>query len=475
MLLPDEEIDALLAGYMDQELSLEEAARFEQCLSERPDLAERLASWKANQNLLKNLVKPSVPLTRSFTERVLLAARSDPALVEDSSVAPWIPRQNRSLYVEPANQPQSLHRDSDSLSPSHLRRRWLYRGALALGTAACLLIGAFLVPSNTPTEEHLLSMQEPSGKTDAATIELESRAKSANETNPSPSMTASSGKEPQTPALPPDRLDALATNALGRERGNQPNSIQNSTAVLGLDRSPKEISEGASFSVAPNLQPTPEQLKMFEALSPSAPGAFVFVIDVSLPKGVHDTDSLQAILERNDIPWASQLDIDEMVRRKLVGSRMISEAAGKALLSDVVPVNPSELRAGPDESVSLIFVKGRGKRLDKALIEIMKRIDEFPQFSFDLAFDPPIQSMVEELRFIQEASLGNVESQASGAASAVRIRSETDPNDQGSSFAAAPRRSPAMHRSVRLKAAGLGDTELMNPVAYALFIVRHSK
>jgi hypothetical protein len=478
MLLPDEEIDPLLAGYLDQELSLEETALVEQCLLERPELVERLANWRANQNLLKNLRNPAVSLPSSFTERVLKAAQSDPAVVGDPGLAPWIPRENQSLSVEPASKIQSRNRDSDRSSPGSWGRWWLIRGTLVLGTAACVMIGAFLIPLKTPTEIHRLGMQTSSGQTDTATIELESHPSTAKsmETSRSASIKGSKGKELDDPALPSVQSENLAASATSREGENQPRSMQDPVSQPGLDRSPTRLSDSASpFSVAPDLQLTPEQRKMVEALSPTAPGAFVFVIDVSLPKGIRDTDSLQAILERNDIPWASQLNIDEVVRRKLVGSRMISEAAEQGLLSDAVPVNPSEQRVGPEESVSLIFVKGRGKRLDKALIEIMQRIDDFPEFSFDLAFDPPIQSMVEELRFIQEASLATTASQASGAASAVRIRSETEPSERGSLFTAAPRRSPAMHRTVRLKASGIGDTELMNPVAYALLIVRHSK
>jgi hypothetical protein len=312
-----------------------------------------------------------------------------------------------------------------------------------------------------------------------AVIELESHSDGS--TKPEAVGIAKSNTSPVdnqlvAPTLPPDGSKALAAKTPTVELENSSSTNRNPSPDASIGSSKNQIAESSSSSsVAADLQLSADQLKMVEAFSPTAPGAFVFVIDVSLPKGVQDTEVLQDILAKNDIPWASQIDIDPIVRGKLVGSRMISEAAKQGLLPDVVPVNPSEKRAGPEESVSLIFVKGRGQRLDKALIEIMRRVDDFPEFSFDLAFDPPIQSMVEELRFIQEAKLATIENPVSGAANAIRIRSETEPSNYESFFAAAPRRSPSMSRNLRRKAAELGNSEIMNPVAYALVIVRHSR
>ncbi len=479
----DEEIDALLAGYMDQELSLDEATSFEQLLSERPDLAERLVNWKANQSLLKKLIDPTLPsLGPNFASRVLAEAQNHPSLVDDPGLAPWIARERSSPSVEPASK-LNIRNQREATAPplnSAGNYRWIFRGAIAVGTAACLLLAVFLIPSNSKNTNHLLSSHSASALKGPATVELESQ------TNISPqpesaeiakSKTLPVENQAVTPTLPNDKSKTLASNspAVGLDNKSSASS-QNRTTDSSVSSSEGRTAQPfANSTVATDLQLSPDQMKMVEAFSPTAPGAFVFVIDVSLPKGVQDTETLQDILAKNDIPWASQLDVDEFARRKLVGSRMISEAAKQGLLPDVVPVTPSETQAGLEESVSLIFVKGRGQRLDKALIEIMRRIDDFPEFSFDLAFDPPIQSMVEELRFIQEAKLATLEKSASGAANAIRIRSETEPGDYQSFFAAAPRRSPSMSRNVRRKAAELGNSEIMNPVAYALMIVRHSR
>ncbi len=215
---------------------------------------------------------------------------------------------------------------------------------------------------------------------------------------------------------------------------------------------------------------------MLEAMSPTAPGAFVMVIDVSLPPGVTELDSLQSVLSRHDIPWSSQIDVNEEARASLVDSRLISEAAKQGYLPDDARKetgDASKIKNG--ESVSLVFVKGRGSRLDQALIELMRRIEEFPEFSFDLAFDPPIKSLVDELRFVQEASLATPTSQAQEAAGAVRVKTETEAGPWGSVFSAAPRRTPAMQHDIRKQSAEIGTASLMNSVAYALIIVRHAK
>ncbi len=174
----DEEIDALLAGYMDQELSLDEATSFEQLLSERPDLAERLVNWKANQSLLKKLIDPTLPsLGPNFASRVLAEAQNHPSLVDDPGLAPWIARERSSPSVEPASK-LNIRNQREATAPplnSAGNYRWIFRGAIAVGTAACLLLAVFLIPSNSKNTNHLLSSHSASALKGPATVELESQ------------------------------------------------------------------------------------------------------------------------------------------------------------------------------------------------------------------------------------------------------------------------------------------------------------
>jgi hypothetical protein len=265
-----------------------------------------------------------------------------------------------------------------------------------------------------------------------------------------------------------------ATNAASEERGSPSTASRTPSNVLAEAMpSPAGVKDSATFSVAPDLNPSPQQLKMLEEMMANPNGMFLMVVDVQLPEGVTDLETLRAVLDRHDIAWANELNIDDSVQSTLAKSRMIDDAGKRGLIPDYVESDrertKSKEKAENGEVVSLVFVKARGSRLDAALIEVMQQTDEFPVFSFDLAFDPPTQALMNELRFIQEASLPVPNNQ--------RVRenvSNVIQRSGGARFAAGPRRTAAMELGARRQGRPPMDAETMNPISYALFIVRHA-
>ncbi len=157
----EEEIDELLTSYLDQKLPADDANRIERLLAERPDLEQKLKAWKANQAVLRSIHAPKA-IRADLASRVLSAARQRVAESNDSSLAPWIPRENP---VEPIVEPASkiLERDAadESNRPSPTRR-W-YIAVLAVASAACLMFAAmWLTPS--PTEPQFATIENSQNK-----------------------------------------------------------------------------------------------------------------------------------------------------------------------------------------------------------------------------------------------------------------------------------------------------------------------
>jgi hypothetical protein len=239
--------------------------------------------------------------------------------------------------------------------------------------------------------------------------------------------------------------------------------------------------EAASSVVGADLKPSADQLKAIEAMMKDPNGTFLFVVDIGLPDDVTDVLALRRILDRHDIAWASELEIDESMQKSLAKSRMISEAGKQGLIPDFLDPNASPARPESDgletePSVSLVFVKARAARLDAAIIEVMQQTDDFPTFSFDLAFDPPTHALMNELRFIQEASLPSLNIPSSkDISNLIRPSRSNARQDSLEYFAAGPRRSKEMSLETRRSSRLPLDLETMNPVSYALFIMRHAK
>jgi hypothetical protein len=167
------------------------------------------------------------------------------------------------------------------------------------------------------------------------------------------------------------------------------------------------------------------------------------------------------------------LNVEESTLKKLADSRLI--ASGKVVLPDAKP--RATLDNTEDEpKAGLMFVKARGERLDAAIIEIMQRVDTFPEFSMDMAFDAPAQALASELQFIQEASLPkNAPVAKSSIASMLSSRSNAD--NSVNRFQAPQRRGLPLAPEKRLSGKGpngLG-AEMMNPISCAILILREAK
>jgi hypothetical protein len=173
---------------------------------------------------------------------------------------------------------------------------------------------------------------------------------------------------------------------------------------------------------------------------------------------------LEEIFERNDIAFEDPVKVD-------------SEDVD--LLKTLKVIGPGKPKSS--ESVGLIFVKARAERLDRAMGEIWDRHEDFPEASFDMAFDPPAMVALQELKSIEEfgefePGLGAKDDRADGVARPF-LPPASGGSDALSQFVGVERRvKPQTTAQRRLLAQRRKVervlSEAMNPVAYALLIVR---
>ncbi|MDZ4851635.1 MAG: hypothetical protein SGI77_20290 [Pirellulaceae bacterium] len=490
----DDEIDELLVRYLDHSLSSDELEQFERFLAESPATRGKLAVARQLNQLLKEIPKPALSkakLDAFFADRVIRAAQVRATDSGDASLAPWIARLDSARQVDSAKRIEN--RDAAPTSQRELKRRpkRLWRiGIAAAGIAASLLLMMYW-SSSKPLSNTLLSKNlslPPSNK--ESLIEKSDTNESTTGHIVIQDAPSSIPKVPSTDQNAIASLDATKNATVSKStndtvvsgglRSSTPPLATIEAGTTGPGASASIAQEVISSAVTSSLTPSAEQIKSFESMMANPNGMFLLVIDVSLTKDVPDLDVFRRVLDQYDIAWSSELEINDATQVKLTDSRMIAEAGKSGLIPDFVEPKKAADASNSDGAnpgvVSLVFVKARAKRLDAALLELMQRTGDFPDFSFDLAFDPPTHALMDELKFIQEAKLPtSSKADSSNVSSAYRLSKPFSGKASAAYFAAGARRSPAMDLETRRRGRPPLSTEDMNPVSYGLFIVRHSK
>lgn len=191
---------------------------------------------------------------------------------------------------------------------------------------------------------------------------------------------------------------------------------------------------------------------------------FLLVYDISVDDQAIDSNALEEIFERNDIAYEDPVKVD-------------SEDVD--LLKTLKVIGPGKPQSS--ESVGLIFVKARAERLDRAMGEVWDRHEDFPEASFDMAIDPPAMVALKELKSIEEfgefePGLGSKDERADGVARPF-LPPAPGGSDALSQFVGVERRAKpqtAAQRRLLAQRRKVGEvlSEALNPVAYALLIVR---
>jgi hypothetical protein len=210
--------------------------------------------------------------------------------------------------------------------------------------------------------------------------------------------------------------------------------------------------------------PMPELGAVTPELGQQLGSEFLLVYDISVDDQAMDSNALEEIFERNDIAYEDPVKVDP---------------EDVDLLKTLKVIGPGESKAS--DSVGLIFVKARAERLDRAMSEVWDRYKDFPEASYDLAIDPPAMVALQELKSIEEfgkfePGQGAKDERADGMARPF-LPPAPEGSDALSQFVGVERRAKpqtaAQRRllSQRRKVSPV-LSEAMNPVTYALLIVR---
>ena len=493
MYAPDEKTEELLNGYLDGYLSASEEQEIMALLDENNLVRQHLESLKVLKSDLRQMLQS--PEIRHLNQSNVLPRKSNADLfqsviTEARQRAITDPVHAGATWVLPKQIPAT------PATLQHSDNRWIWAMA---GLAASLIVAAgWLIQSRLPSDsingqQGLVAQADRKSDTtgnkvesittvapESVTSKLDSVAmnrpieneadREAGLKNPEP-MALATGKDPSSVGT----VGPIAPEANAYGSGKTPSSY--SIAPVPSN----------SF-VKPNTQPTAEQVAALEnALKGSVNLSYLLVVDISLRDNEESQEILEQILTRYDIPSAVDMNVEESTLKKLAHSRLI--ASGKVVLPDSKPkaisndtdLNDTSLNnTGDAEKAGLMFVKARGERLDAAIIEIMQRVDAFPEFSMDMAFDAPAQSLASELQFIQEAALPkNALIAKSSIASMLssRYAAENGADNPVNLFRAPQRRGLPLATEKRLSGKGpngLG-AEMMNPISCAIIILREAK
>jgi hypothetical protein len=498
MYTPDERTEELLNGYLDGYLSALEKQEIQALLDSDPLVRQHFESLKSLQSGLRQILQspathasqPSNARPRRSSKDLLQSvlteagqrAASDPVYAN----ATWA----RAKEVTRAN-PSPASAQHAGLQNDN---RWIW--AMAGLAASLILVAGWLIQSRLGNDSDIASqglIAQNKTQSDAAintaqnipaqsntTVEPRDPGEATAVLTPDAKTAESNSIAMNLPiqSAPPRPDSEVTTNSPEVGSSTTSPTVANSkgTSSRGpISPSKESISALPNNSfVKPDSQPTAEQIAALEsALKGSVNLSYLLVVDVSLQDNEDSREILDQILTRYDIPSAVDLNVEESTLKKLADSRLI--ASGKVVLPDAKP-RATSADSENETKAGLMFVKARGERLDAAIIEIMQRVDAFPEFSMDMAFDAPAQALASELQFIQEAALPkNAPIAKSSIASMLSSRSNTE--NSANRFQAPQRRGLPLAPEKRLSGKGpngLG-AEMMNPISCAIFILREAK
>lgn len=428
---PTHDIDELLTGLVDNQLTANERAEVQRRLDDDPGLRRRYRELVRLRQLVAQL--PDVPVRVDFAA-VAIAARSS--------------------QVSPARS-----------------SRWRRVAYAAASLAAGLLI---MVSWNWQRQSDPTNNVASGGSQDPAANLSELASANASAT---PSATTSVTPAPSTPLPAEDGLterelaasetpDSLSPeDAAPSTRPSLENAVAASSlaGAVALPASESDRNDAAK-ALMPETRATINDLASvdasgsndiraddLEALGLGIAEGVLLVVDIKAAEasvaGVEPTDLLLDLLGRYDIAAGNQIDAGQPVVDALRQSRIIAAA------NEDLGQQPS--------SFDLVFVKGRATRLDAAILDLMGDTQHYSEFGLDIAVDPPALELFSQLRGVREVADN---SPAVSVASPLRYSGQWQ----------AVRRARPMDRQQREQAASLGMVGggLGNPVSYALFIVR---
>ncbi|WP_164100594.1 anti-sigma factor family protein [Candidatus Laterigemmans baculatus] len=384
MSLPRELLDELLSAYMDGELSADEHARVEQMLAADPELRESLRLLEKQAEAIRHSLQSAPRLGCDFSERVLAATFAeaqrqslDPAHPVRKAAAQPAPQQPAPGHSFPVRRPD---RSGGLREPSHRRvggsafgRRHYIAG---LAIAASLALAAVFyrgqdgerplakvdVPGHGPLEVEQL----PQAPLLEAVDQLAEAEDLLPEAGPDSAVAASPVPAAEQPAASAAEAPRMAANA--------PAATSPAATSPGIRTAEAEASRAAAIAS--------DQVAL----------RAVLVYEVNLTPLGRQQNVVNRAFREAQIRTADQREIDESLVSYLRSGGVIGGIEERQTASD-------------GSEVSVLFLEGSGKRLEKLMLTLLAATEEVHSVGFSLAMDPPVMAAIDSLREVDPTKI----------------------------------------------------------------------
>ncbi len=430
MSIPREKKEELASAYLDGALEMDVRIEVERILREDSEFATILADLNSIREAIRLI--PPQKLTDDFAARVVQAARRDSAQLGPKAPH-WInPPEKRHQAV----QSETVH-PAESVSERWQRRSWGKYLAIAAALLLVLSTTFYFYRGNNGNSADKMAFiadaNQPTG---------ESRTND------------SEGNSPDTGSrIAHSDASSTAANA-NTSLGESSSSTVASPSIAHVDL---ERQANGNAEIHGKMEPANDRVASMDSFPQTDVPAFRFdelmlLVDISASDEALSGNFLEQILERHQIAFDSPLSVGEDVHNALKANRFVGSESGDRT-----------------ESVTVVFVKSRGSRLDAALAEIFKFYEDFPEIAFDLISDPPAPAglqLLRSLREFSEADFDQPDSPYAGLARPLQLSREAF---------VAPSRRPSVPPEVRAQGFPALTTAIdMDPVTYGVIVIRHA-
>lgn len=428
------EIEELLTGLIDGQLSEAERLEIDDRLGKDQQLQATFKALKRNRDLVTAVPKSQSP---RFSSKIVALAK-ERALESSAPVPTWLqgPQVRRSAaYSQP----------------------WWKKHSVSLAIAAAI---TFVLASGMALSLLRQSLRQSEIATN---VSQETQPEKASEVSQPTEVVApalagndNATKAPvesvPTPIVPEQPVTPVESSIASNESVKTPIPETQEPSTPNVAPADPAV-ENALANVTPNTDDPGADFAL---------GDLFMVVDVTASTQIDTMERFNVLLGRYDIAMAEDMNVDQPVVNTLEKARLLQ---GQSALNTQQTLK---------SSTSLLFVKARAVRIDAMVEEMIADVEGFPEISLSVLMDTPELPLLGELKSVQEAELSRSQKQsvASSVASPLRSRGGSR------SFVSAQRQQPAMPLEERRSSKGrsgilMGDAS--NPVTYVLFVVRSSQ
>ncbi len=440
---PIKNLDELLNGMLDGVLSEADLVDLKQEMAKNPSLNGRLNEL----TVLRRAVlsgRSTLLLRPDFASSVTLAAKKRAS--EMGADAPeWLVPPRTTEQFQKSLSPRAL--DSVPL------RRWSYAG---LALAASLLFVFLAIPQakrqgivnvpdvvpNVIPDVGAMATSDPEYVPDDQTAnqtgstELASNPGASNPVASNPERSPTESVASRLPVDNSPKLDANTDGVFG--------PVVPSSTVANLGQWPNDIRGSRNGNAVALSQEVSDKSVANPKLY------FTLVLDVSIDPQAVENRTLERILEKYDIVSTDDLIVNDEQLKHLEESKLVGNAANF------------------EEKMGVMFLRSTAKKLDLAMVDIINRFEDFPEFAMDVTNDRSALLLVNQLGSIRVAE------GISDTASRLLLAKAPGRN---SPFATSARRSKPMDNASREKFKGgaVPANPVRDEISYALLLMRPAK